>query len=40
MELTNEERKAFYEVYRIILEDSVSDEDEEEEAPQPVGEAQ
>jgi hypothetical protein len=47
MELTDEQRKqrkAFYEVYKIILEDSVPVEDdtEDEEAPQPalVGEAQ
>jgi hypothetical protein len=41
MELTPEERQALYEVYRIILEDSVTEEDdaEEEETPQPVREA-
>jgi hypothetical protein len=40
MELTQEQRQAFHEVYRLILEEAATDQDEEEEeTPQLVGEA-
>ena len=46
MRLTQEQRKAFHEVYRLILEEAATDQaeeddTEEEEAPQPalIGEA-